>query len=196
MLLVILFSFAEQWRDLWGNGFTKETLQSHWGGWRTICQIGQHLQRNTLSCVVAGRPVSCFLTHQLCSLREVICSLGTQFVKLKNVRQDDILGSFQIVNICCLLSLSVVRRPGNWGEAEPGQTEQTEFHLGAEEVIYIYAVGQEIFQMGVSSVVGIQLPPSPWQCLGHTFITRCLWHWAALFLKTVSSLMEETSYFS
>lgn len=26
MLLVILLGFAEQWRDLWGNGFTKQKI--------------------------------------------------------------------------------------------------------------------------------------------------------------------------
>lgn len=39
----------------------------------------------------------------------------------------------------------MARRPGNWGEAEPDQTEQAEFHLRAEGAVYAYATGQEIF---------------------------------------------------
>ena len=58
-LLVILFSFAEQWRDLWGHGFTKETeLQIHHGDQRTTYEIWKHLKLTIVSCVVIGRPVS------------------------------------------------------------------------------------------------------------------------------------------
>lgn len=105
------------------------------------------MSRHTLSCVLVGRLVSYFLIYQLCNLGEV-SSLGLRLCN-KKVRQDDISGFFQIINIGFSLSLGTATGQGTEESQSLTRRNKPSFTWGQLSIHMQWA--RKYFQVGTST---------------------------------------------